>query len=476
MASGKTKSTSSKKQADQRSLGVRPITFEGKLPPQSIEAEASVLGSLLLDKEAIVKIADTLSPSDFYKEAHKIIYEAILELFEKREPIDLVTLSNKLESSGKLTEVGGASYLTALANSVPTAAHIIHYAQIVQHKATLRKLISAASEITNLAFDEEKDINFILDKSEQLLFSVSQRYLRENFIPIKAVLTESFERIDKLHKDKGVLRGIPTGFFELDNILAGLQPADLIILAGRPSMGKSALALNIAAHVACREHIPVGIFSLEMSKEQLIDRLLCSEAGVDSWKMRTGNLSDDDFPKIGQAMGLLSEAPIFVDDSPNTTIMEMRAKARRLQAEQGLGLLVVDYLQLMESRYTADVNRVQEISEISRSLKALARELNVPVLTLSQLSRAVEQRSPKIPQLADLRESGSIEQDADVVMFIYREDYYEPKTERRNIADIFIKKHRNGPTGQVELYFKSEQMKFENLERRHNEEVLQEEI
>jgi len=443
---------------------------ETKLPPQNLEAEASVLGALLIDKDAIVKVADVLVPSDFYKEANSIIYEAILELFEKREPIDVVTLSNILESKGKLEEVGGASYLASLVNSVPTAAHVVNYAEIVQQKATLRRLISAASEISSLAFDEDREMDVLLDKAEQILFNVSQRYLKENFVGLKDVLVESFERIDKLHKDKGTIRGVPTGFVELDNLLAGLQPSDLIILAGRPSMGKSALALNIAANVAIKSKVPVGIFSLEMSKEQLVDRLICLEAGVDSWRLRTGNLTDSDFPKIGQAMGSLSEAPIFIDDSPNNTIMEMRTKARRLQAEHNLGLIIVDYLQLMESRYSSEVNRVQEISEISRSLKALARELNVPVIALSQLSRAVEQRSPKIPQLADLRESGSIEQDADVVMFIYREEYYNPDTPEKNIAKIFVKKHRNGPTGEVDLYFRSEQMKFENLEKKRTEE------
>ncbi len=439
-----------------------------QLPPQNIEAEASVLGSLLLDQEAIVKVADIISPSDFYRASHKIIYENILELFESRNPIDIITLSNKLEEKNKLEEVGGASYLASLANSVPTAAHVVNYANIVAHKSTLRKLMSAASEISSLALDEDEDIEVILDKAEQKLFGVSQKYLKENFIPIKSILTESFDRIDKLHKDKGTLRGIPTGFLGLDNLLAGLQKSDLVVLAGRPAMGKSALALNIAANIAIKNKIPVGLFSLEMSKEQLVDRLICAESGVDAWKLRTGNLSDDDFPKIGYAMGILSEAPLFIDDSPNVSAMEMRAKARRLQAEHNLGLIVVDYLQLMESRYTSEANRVQEISEISRSLKALARELNIPVIALSQLSRAVEQRSPKIPQLADLRESGSIEQDADVVMFIYREEYYDPDTDRRKIADVFVKKHRNGPTGQVELYFHAEQMKFANLEKQRD--------
>ncbi len=438
-----------------------------KIPPQNIEAEQCVLGCLLLDKESIVKIADILSPSDFYRENHGLIFKVISELYEQRNPIDLVTTSNKLEEEGQLEQIGGASYLTVLVNSVPSAAHVTYYADIVQHKATLRRLISAANEITSLGFEENKDLDKILDKAEQTLFSVSQKYLKQNFISIKEVLTESFDRIDKLHKDKGTLRGIATGFVELDRILAGLQAADLIIVAGRPAMGKTCLALNIAQHITSEENVPVGIFSLEMSKEQLVDRLICSEAGVDSWKLRTGNLADEDFPKIGHAMGVLSEAPLFIDDSPNVNAMEIRTKARRLQSEQGLGIIIVDYLQLMQGRkLKSDINRVQEISDISRALKSLAREINVPVVAVSQLSRAVETRPDRIPQLADLRESGSIEQDADVVMFIYREDYYNKDTERKNVADIFIKKHRNGPTGQIELYFQPEQMKFSNLERK----------
>jgi len=443
----------------------------GKLPPQNIEAESSVLGSLLIDQEAIIKVVDIIKSEDFYKDAHRIIFEAIINLFEERNPCDVLTLANKLEQENELDKVGGASYLTSLVNSVPTTANVAYYAQIVQHKSTLRKLISAASRISELGFNEEADIESVLDEAEQSVFKVSQKYLRENFIPIKEVLADSFERIDKLHKDKGGLRGIPTGYSDLDNILAGLQASDLIILAGRPSMGKTSLALNIAQHVATKEGIPVGVFSLEMSKEQLVDRLICAEANVDSWKLRTGNLSDEDFPKIGHAMGVLSEAPFFIDDSPSANVMEMRAKARRLQSEHNLGLIVIDYMQLMESHYRREANRVQEISDISRALKSLARELNIPVICNSQLSRAVEQRTDRIPQLADLRESGSIEQDADVVMFIFREDYYKPNTDKKNIAEILIKKHRNGPTGNIKLRFNPEQMKFTNLEKRREEEI-----
>lgn len=441
-----------------------------KLPPQNIEAECSVLGSLLIDKEAIVKIADILTPSDFYNENHGEIFRAMLELFEERIPIDILSLSNKLEEKGKLKEIGGRSYLLSLAASVPTSTHVIHYAQIVQRKATLRRLISTATEIIGLGYKETNDVEAILDEAEQKLFKVSQRFLKQNFIAVKDVLAETFDRIDALHKESGKLRGIPTGFTDLDNILAGMQKSDLIILASRPSMGKTSLALDIARHVAIREKIPVGIFSLEMSHEQLVDRLLCAEASVDLWRMRTGKLSDrgedDDFSRIGHAMGVLSEAPIYIDDSPTANIMEIRTKARRLQAEHGLGFMIVDYLQLMEGRNLE--NRVQEVSEISRALKSIARELNIPVLALSQLSRAVESRSPQIPQLADLRESGSIEQDADVVMFIYREEMYKRDTDRKNIAEIHIKKHRNGPTGQVELYFDHEKVCFRNLEKKHD--------
>jgi len=441
-----------------------------KIPPQDLEAESSVLGSLLLDKDAIIKVADFLNSTDFYLDNNAKIYETMLTLFEQRTPIDMVTLTSKLKEQKVLDGVGGASYLSTLVNSVPSATHVTHYGKIVAGKATLRRLINASTEITSLGYAENNDIDVLLDSAEQRLFSVSQKHFRQNFIPIKNILSESFDRIDELHREKGKLRGISTHFKDLDNTLAGLQRSDLIILAGRPSMGKTSFALNIAANVATKEEEGVGIFSLEMSKEQLVDRLLCAEANVDSWKLRTGNLSDEDFPKIGHAMGVLSEAPIFIDDSANSNVMEIRTKARRLQAEHGLGLIVIDYLQLMEGRYSD--NRVQEISEISRSLKALARELEVPVMALSQLSRAVEQRPDKIPQLSDLRESGSIEQDADVVMFIYREDYYKPDTDRKLTADIFIKKHRNGPTGQIELLFKADQMRFKDLERRREEDLI----
>lgn len=404
-----------------------------KLPPQNIEMEQAVLGALLIDKDSLIKIVDQLGPHDFYRPEHQEIYRACMKLFEKRQPIDLLTLSDQLEKDGKLTQVGGVSYLTELTNVVPSAAHIANHAEVVKANSTLRQLVSAGSKIIELGYQVEGDPDELLTEAEQSLFSISQHYAKQIFTPIKDILTSTFERIDELHKHKGKLRGISSGFKVLDNLLAGLQPSDLVILAARPSLGKSSLALNIVAHAAIKEKVTVGIFSLEMSRDQLVDRLLISEAGIDSWKLRTGNLTDDDFPRIGYAMGLLSEAPIYIDDSPILNSMELRARARRLQVEHGLGLLVVDYLQLMEGRKrSGDLNRVQEISEISRSLKAIARELNIPVLALSQLSRAVEQRSPKIPQLADLRESGCLAGDTEIVL---------PETGKRVRIDSLMAEH-----------------------------------
>ncbi len=438
-----------------------------KLPPQNLEAESSVIGALLINKDAILAVIEILSADDFYDQRNATIYRAILELFEKRTPIDLVTLTDRLEKENELTNVGGGSHIVSLVNSTPSAANVVHYANIVRDKAILRRLITSSVTISDLGFDEEEEVSMVLDKAEQSLFAVSQKFFRQKFIPIKDVLTEAFDRIDKIHKDKGALRGLSTGFRDLDAKLAGLQKSDLIILAARPSMGKTSLALNIAEHIAVEEKIPVAFFSLEMSKEQLVDRLISSQAGVDSWKLRTGNLSDEDFPKIGYAMGTLSEAPFFIDDSPGLTVTEIRAKARRLQMEQNLGVIFVDYLQLIQGRTSSgDINRVQEISEISRSLKTLARELNTPVVAMSQLSRAVEHRPDKRPMLSDLRESGSIEQDADVVAFIYREDYYDDKTDKKGVTEILIRKHRNGPIGNVELFFNAEQMRFRDLAKR----------
>jgi replicative DNA helicase len=440
-----------------------------KIPPQNLDAEASLLGAILIDVDAIVRIADKIAAYDFYDERHQRIYEAMQKLYEKHSPIDVLTLSNHLKDNGLLDTIGGAAYLTELTNYVPTAAHAENYADIVAQKAIRRRLIKASQDITGLGFDESKAVQELIEEAETQLFQVSQQHVKQDISSIEDILAESFERLDDLHKDKGKIRGVPTGFKDLDNILAGLQRSDLIILAARPSMGKTALSLNLAHSVATKANQPVLVFSLEMSKEQLVDRMLSMESGVDAWNIRTGNLSDADFEKIGQAMGTLSEAPIYIDDSPGITVSEMRTKARREQHQRQLGLIIVDYLQLMSggSRFGGDGNRVQEISEISRGLKAIARELNVPVLALSQLSRSVESRSPQIPQLADLRESGSIEQDADVVAFIYREDYYNPDTDRKNITDIFIKKHRNGPTGNIELYFDKEKQRFKGLDKRH---------
>ncbi|TSC97280.1 MAG: Replicative DNA helicase [Candidatus Berkelbacteria bacterium Licking1014_2] len=437
-----------------------------RIPPRSPEAEQSILGAVLLDKDAIIKVADRLLPADYYEPKHEIIWEAILKLYEKRQPIDLITLTEVLDSQKQLEQIGGASYLSELVNTVATAGHVAYYADIVRHKAILRRLIAAAGEITELGFDEQREVGEVLDLAERAVFSVSQQSLGQTFTSLKGLLAGSFERLDELQKQGHRIRGVASGFSHLDNLLSGFQPSDLIIIAGRPSMGKSSLALNFAHFAACRKKVPVGIFSLEMSKDQLVDRLIALEADVDAWKIRTASLTEEDFGRIGQAIASLSEVPIFIDDSPILNSMEARTKARRLQAEHGLGMLIIDYLQLMDStRRSKDFNRVQEISEISRSLKALARELNVPVLALSQLSRAVESRTPKIPILADLRESGSIEQDADVVMFVYREDYYEKDTDRKNIADILVRKHRNGPIGDTELYFLPEQMRFRTMEK-----------
>jgi len=443
-----------------------------KLPPQSIEAEKSLLGCLMLDKNAIIRVADFLQTRDFYKKIHQQIYQAIIELFEKGEPIDLLSTSTRLKEKNLLEEIGGASYLTELINCVPTASHVLNYAKIVQRKRILRDMIEASQEIGTMGYNESEDVDILLDKAEKRIFSIAQKSLTQNFLPVKAALEEAFERIDRLSKHQGAPRGLPTGFVNLDNILAGLQKSDLIILASRPSLGKSALALNIAANIATNDKVPVGIFSLEMSKDQVVDRLIAGLANVDLWRLRTGRLSDEgednDFSRIQQALGILSEAPIYIDDAAISNILQMRAMSRRLQAEKGLGLIIVDYLQLMEPRNPA-VNMVQQMTEISRSLKALAREINVPVLALSQLSRAVEQRSPQIPRLSDLRETGALEQDSDVVLFIHREDRYRPDTSKKNIADIIIAKHRNGPVGKIELYFDERRVSFRNLEKEYQE-------
>lgn len=440
------------------------IIAKDKLPPQNIEAEKSLLGSLLLDKESINRVADILDSEDFYSRAHQLIYEHIVKLYEKREPIDVLSVTNSLRNSKQLDNVGGAGYLASLVNSVPTSAHAVNYAKIVQRKKILRDMLDSAHEIIGLSHKEDEDVEELLDQAEQRLFSVSQRSVQQNLIPIGQTLTSAFDRLEGLHRGDGTLRGKSTGFVDMDNITAGLQDSNLIILAARPSLGKTTLALDIARNVA-QEH-PVGFFTIEMSREEVTDRLIAAESGVSLFKMRTGRLSSDgegnDFEKIGIALDSLAKSKLFIEDSSSPTVLQMRAMARRLQAEHGLGLIVVDYLQLMRPTRNYE-NEVQQITEISRSLKALARELSVPVLAVSQLSRSVESRTDQRPKLSDLRSSGSIEQDADLVMFIYREDKVKQDSEKKNVAEILISKHRNGPTGEIELFFDEQQVSFKNL-------------
>jgi len=437
-----------------------------RTPPQDLEAEKSVLGALMLDKNAVYIVVDILHADDFYSPKHGIIYNAMNDLYEDKEPIDVVSVSSRLKEKKEIDAIGGSAYLTEVVNFVPTASNIKHYAEIVYKKKMLRDLIESSDHISGLGYQEDEDIDVLVDAAEKRIFSIARSSVKQKFDSIKNVLSESWERFEKLHESGGKeTRGISTGFHELDNKLAGLQKSDLIILAARPSMGKTTLAMDIARHVA-GNGIPVGIFSLEMSSQQLVDRMLASEAKIDSWKLRTGKLSsDDEFQRLSHAMDKLSKAPIFIDDESMNNVLQMRAKARRLQSEHGLGLIVVDYLQLMAPHKTKSDNLVQQMTEISRSLKTLARELDVPVLALSQLSRAVESRRPAIPKLHDLRDSGSIEQDADVVMFVYREAKYNEDTDRGNISDIFIEKHRNGPTGRIELMFNPEQICFTNIEK-----------
>jgi len=435
-----------------------------KLPPQNTEAEQCLLGCLMLDKEAIVKVVDSLRSEDFYKGAHQDIYQAMVDVYEKSDPIDIISISAKLKERNKLEDIGGAAYLTSLINTVPTATHVANYAKIVRQKKILRDLISASEEIGLSAFNESEEVDYLLDKAEKAVFEIGQRALTQAFVAIKDVLPETFERLDNLAKHHGALRGVPTGFKDLDNKLSGLQKTDLIILAARPGMGKTSLALDIARHVAVRANQPVGIFSLEMGKDQLADRLIASTGNIEAWHLRTGQLTSDDYSRIQHAMGSLSEAPLYIDDAGSVNILQIRAMARRLQATKGLSLLIVDYLQLMEpmNRFASPV---QQVTENSRALKMLAKELNVPVLVLSQLSRAVESRVPQIPRLSDLRESGAIEQDADIVMFIYRDDFYNENSLKPGIAQVIIEKHRNGATGSIELYFEKKQASFKDLDK-----------
>jgi replicative DNA helicase len=442
-------------------------------PPQSLDIEASLLGSLLIDSDAFIKIGDQIQADDFFDEKHRMIFTAMRSLHDKRSPIDILTLSEQLKGDSRLELIGGASFLTELTNTVPTAAHLEQYAEIVAEKAIRRRLISASQDIATVSFDENKSLQELIEEAETRLFDVSQKHVKQDVTSLEAILGDSFDRLDDLHRNKGGIRGIPTGLRDMDKLLAGLQRSDLIVLAARPSMGKTALMLNIALNIATKaKQGSVLIFSLEMSKEQLVDRLLAAEAGVDAWKLRTGEgLTDQDFERLSAGMGELAEAPIFIDDTSGITVSDLRTKARRLHHQHPLAAIMVDYLQLMSggSRFATQANRVQEISEISRSLKILARELNVPVVALSQLSRSVENRNPQIPQLADLRESGSIEQDADIVAFLYREEYYNPDSGRQNITDILVKKHRNGPVRNLELYFDRERQRFRDLDVKHDQ-------
>lgn len=442
----------------------------GRVIPQNLEAEKSVLGAILIDENVISDLVTIVKPRDFYEPKHQAIFDAMLKLFEKSSPIDLLTLTDQLKKTKDLAKIGGSAYLAELTNYVPTASHAEAYAKMVAQTATRRRLIKASTSITDLAYEEGTTVDELLGKAEKEIFSVSDSNSVGDLVSLEDILTDSFDRIEALHKNQGALRGVSTGYRDLDNMTAGFQRSDLLILAARPAMGKTTFVTNLAYNVATIAKQPVLFFSLEMSKEQLVDRMLADASGVDSWKIRTGNLNDEDFSKLSEAMGEMAEAPIMIDDTPGLSILEMRTKARRAAHNRELGLIIVDYLQLMQTSVRSkDGNRVQEVSEISRGLKLIARELNVPVVALSQLSRTVENRNPKIPQLADLRESGSIEQDADIVMFIYREAYYEPETERQNITDLIIAKHRNGPVGKVELYFHPERLRFMSLDKDHAE-------
>jgi len=436
------------------------------VPPHNLEAEASVLGSLMLDRNAVVRVADFLRPDDFYLDHHAQVYRAALNLYDRSDPIDLLTLAAELEKMRVLERIGGQAFLAELESGVPTAANVEYYGHLVEEAATKRKLISAGGRITALGFDESTPATQALDTAEGVIFHIAEGRITQDFVALKDILKTTWDQIEQIHKDQSVISGVPSGFNDLDAKTGGFQKSDLIIIAARPGVGKTSLTLNVAQHASIQYKIPVAIFSLEMSEQQLVTRLLCSEASVDSYRLRTGLLKDAEWPRIAQAMGALSEAQIFIDDSPNVSVMEMRTKARRLKSANNLGLIIVDYLQLMQGRNQE--NRVQEVSDISRGLKSLARELQIPVIACSQLSREPEKRLDHRPQLSDLRESGTLEQDSDLVLFIYRERFYNDNVaeDKRNIAEIIIAKHRNGPTGKLELLFIDEQTKFANLDRR----------
>jgi replicative DNA helicase len=448
------------------------VMLNPKVPPHDLTAEQSVLGAVLIDKDAMIDIAEFLRAEHFYKEAHAHIYDAMLTLFEQHEPIDLVTLTAQLKTAGTLKDInGGESYISDLLNVVPTSAHAEQYARIIKENATKRRLVESAAKITELAFREEGSAQQIVDEAEQEIFAIAQQTTRRDFTVIKDALAASFDRLDELHKRAGGLRGVPTGFSELDGKLAGMQDANLIILAARPGTGKTAMILNIAQYITVKEKMPVGIFSLEMSKEELVDRMLVSQADIEAWKLKTGRLNDDDFTKLSDAMGELAEAPLYIDDTPGMNIVEMRTKARRLQVEHGVKFILVDYLQLVDAGRKFD-SRVQEVGVISQNLKNLARELRIPVLACSQLSRAVETRGTRVPELSDLRESGSIEQDADVVMFLYREEGDQNLWGDQIPTKLRIAKHRNGPLAEIDLMFRGDRIRFYSVEKRHGEGAL----
>lgn len=437
-----------------------------KIPPQNLEAEQAVLGSTMLEKEAVYAVLEIIQPQDFYKDSNQLIFEAVQRLAERNEPVDLITITDELRTLGNLEKAGGVTYLATVANSVPSAANVEYYARIVAEKSLLRKLIKASSKISALCFEEQEDPVSLLDQAERLILSISGGSGKGNIASIRSVLLETLNKIESLYLQNTSVTGVASHYHALDRFTSGWQKSDLIILAARPAMGKTSLCLNIAQNVAVKDNLPVAVFSLEMSKEQLVQRMLCAEAMVDAQKLRNGRLTEEDWVRLTNAVAPLSNAPVYIDDTPGITVMELRSKTRKLKAEKGLGLVVIDYLQLMQGNKRTD-NRQQEISEISRSLKALARELDVPIIALSQLSRAVEQGNEKRPSLSHLRESGALEQDADLVMFIYRDEYYNPESEKKNIAEVIIAKHRHGPVGSVELGFIKEYTKFVNLDKVH---------